>query len=307
MNTGSIIAPQSLTALVTAETMRPVPPGIVACTQVLRARFGPCVVGILFYGAGLRSPETDALLDFYVVVDNLHAALGSAAATAATILPPHVYGMDVPFEGRNLSAKVAVIDHASFIKGMSAFTSHLWARFAQPSAIVHARSSEDRVVLEAALATAIRTLMTATLPLMPQRFSAQDLWVRALQECYAAELRPEYGNRAVRIVAENAQRYMDITAAILGAPQSHGTYANPKAGHMTAHMAWWLRRRCGKTLNFLRLMKAAFTFAGGLDYAVAKIARHTGVEVKISDRDRRHPLLAGIRVFLEARWRGGVR
>ena len=54
-------------------------------------------------------------------------------------------------------------------------------------------------------------------------------------------------------------------------------------------------------------MKAAFTFKGGLDYAVAKIARHTGVVVEISDADRRHPLLAGIRVFLEARRRGGVR
>jgi hypothetical protein len=289
--------------------MRPVPPAVGACAQALRIRFSASVVGILFYGGGLRSETADDdLLDFYVVVDDLHAAVGAAEAMAGTVLPPNVYMVDVPYAGKKLGAKVAVIGKAAFLKGMRAFTSHLWARFAQPAVIVEARSARDRAALEAALATAVRTLIAATLPLMPPRVAPRDLWVRALQECYAAELRPEQPDRAERIVAEDIARYEAVTAAVLGPAGRDGTTVNACTDRAVAgKTAWWLRRRCGKTLNLLRLMKAAFTFTGGLDYAVAKIARHTGVEVKISDRDRQHPLLAGIRVFLEARWRGGVR
>jgi len=299
---------QALAAFVTAETTRATPPAVTACAQVIKTRFGANIVGILFYGSGLRSPDMDALLDFYVVVDDLQAALGHAGAIAAALLPPNVYVLDVPHQGKTLRAKVAVLSRAAFVSGMRAFTSHLWARFAQPVRIVAARSDADRAGLEAALVMAIRTLTTATQPLMPKHFTASDLWVRGLQECYAAELRPEHGDRAAHIVTENIGRYAAVTAALLGPANRDGAFVNSAHGQASgAYIAWWLRRRCGKALNFLRLMKAAFTFTGGLDYAVAKIARHTGVVVEISDRDRRHPLLAGIRVFLEARWRGGVR
>ena len=79
--------------------------------------------------------------------------------------------------------------------------------------------------------------------------------------------------------------------------------------HVFARIARGSVRRLawGKLINALRLMKAAFTYAGGLDYAVAKIARHSGVVVAVTDADRRRPLLGGIRIFLEARRRGGVR
>jgi len=298
----------TLHALIAMETQQPVPDAVTACIAHLCEHFGETTAGILFYGGGLRQTVTPrTILDFYVVVDSTRAALKSPiAAFAATLLPPNVYMMEIPTVYGSLRAKVAVMNRRGFIAGMNAFASHLWARFAQPAVIVYARDAHAREDLAAALAAAVTTFIARTLPLMEAAFTTHELWVRGLQECYAAELRPEHGARADVLLADMGERTVAATIALLGQPNADGRYPSVHASR-AAKAAWWLRRRWGKAANLLRLMNAAFTFKGGLDYAVAKIARHTGVQVQISDRDRRHPLLAGIRVFLEARRRGGVR
>ncbi len=52
-----------------------------------------------------------------------------------------------------------------------------------------------------------------------------------------------------------------------------------------------LRRGLGKLMSVLRLLKALFTFAGGLDYIAWKLQRHSGQEVVIPERVRQFPLL----------------
>ena len=60
---------------------------------------------------------------------------------------------------------------------------------------------------------------------------------------------------------------------------------------------WRLRMVHGKLRALLRLIKAFFTFAGGLDYLAWKLARHSGQPVLIPDRVRRRPLLYGWAFF----------
>ncbi len=295
-----------LRALIAAQAERALP-AVTVATSHLSAHFGSSTAGILFYGAGLRQAITaETLLDFYVVVDDPRVALrGVFSGTAAMLLPPNVYLIEIPRPEGALRAKVAVISRRAFLRGMSAFSSHLWSRFAQSVVLAYTRDAKARDDLIGALTTAARTFVAETLPLMREAFTARELWQRGLEECYGAELRPEL-SRAGELVDASPAYYDSITAAILGSPNGHGFYVAPATPARRAG-AWPWRRSWGKTTNFLRLMKAAFTFKGGLDYAVAKIAKHTGVVVAISDADRRHPLLAGIRVFLEARRRGGVR
>jgi hypothetical protein len=298
-----------LRALIATQAEHPLPPVVAACASYLRDHFGSSTFGILFYGAGLRSPiADDTLLDFYAIVEDPRVALrGVITGTAAMILPPNVYLIEAPAAAGVIRAKVAVISRRDFMQGMAAFSSHLWGRFAQPTAIAFARDASAHDALIGALASAARTLVAQTLPLMRGAFTARELWRRGLEECYGAELRPEL-SRAPELVDAGRAHFEAVTTAILGPPGAHDLYPMPaQANPKRAEVVWAWRRRWGKTTNLLRLMKAAFTFTGGLDYAVAKIARHTGVVVEISDADRRHPLIAGFRVFLEARRRGGVR
>jgi hypothetical protein len=65
----------------------------------------------------------------------------------------------------------------------------------------------------------------------------------------------------------------------------------PQYKRRTAGFAWLLRRIQGKALSILRLVKALFTFEGGLDYVVWKLERHSGQAIVVPDRVRRLPLI----------------
>ena len=72
-------------------------------------------------------------------------------------------------------------------------------------------------------------------------------------------------------------------------------------------MGWALRRLQGKILSVLRLMKAAYTFQGGVDYLIWKIERHSGVKIELTPQERRHPILTGLRAFWRLYRQGAFR
>ena len=74
-----------------------------------------------------------------------------------------------------------------------------------------------------------------------------------------------------------------------------------------AAAGWKFRHVLGKPLNFIRLMKSAYTFEGGVDYLIWKIERHSGVKVELTPWQRRHPILASPRVLWNLRKRGAIR
>ena len=44
-------------------------------------------------------------------------------------------------------------------------------------------------------------------------------------------------------------------------------------------------------MSVLRLLKSLVTFDRGVDYALWKVERHTGVQVPVSKFERSHPIL----------------
>ncbi|MET0918406.1 MAG: hypothetical protein ABWY07_08305, partial [Burkholderiales bacterium] len=60
-------------------------------------------------------------------------------------------------------------------------------------------------------------------------------------------------------------------------------------------------------LSVARLLKASFTFDGGLPYLVWKIERHSGVKVEITPFMRRFPRLGAIGAMWRTWRRGGFR
>jgi len=72
---------------------------------------------------------------------------------------------------------------------------------------------------------------------------------------------------------------------------------------------WACRRRAGKPLNVLRLLRAATTFKGGARYLAWKVERHTGVTVPLTPFRERHPLISApviVASYLRARRRTGA-
>lgn len=283
----------ALKSLVAEELKHPVAPAVTAMAEAVRARHPQGALAVLFYGSCLRRPETllaDSVLDFYLLVDTYSAAYGSGMlALANTLLPPNVFYLELPREGGALRCKYAVLTLRDFIAGTARETLNvsIWARFSQQARLVWARDAEVADRVADGCAEAIVTMIGNAAPLLPDDVDAAQLWQRAFQETYAAELRSEGAERAAELVALDAERFRRVTAparAILRTRES-STAAQCAA-------TWKRRRRVGKVLNLARLVKAAFTFQGALDYVLWKVRRHSGVELPVTDWQRRHPVLA---------------
>lgn len=283
----------ALQGLVAEELRQPVAPPVIAMAEAVRARHPQGTLAVLFYGSCLRKPETllaDSVLDFYLLVESYTAAYGAALlAFANKLLPPNVFYLELPHEGGTLRCKYAVLSLGDFLAGTAQRTLNvsIWARFSQQARLVWSRDAEIAARVAEGCTEAVLTMVGSIVPLMPAGATADQLWERAFLETYAAELRSEGAGRAAELVALDADRLRRVTGPALAALR-----ATPMADAAHCAATWRRRRRVGKLLNLARLVKAAFTFQGGVDYVLWKVKRHSGVELPVSDWQRRHPVLS---------------
>jgi len=281
-------------------------PALDALVDALRRRHGEAVNAILFYGSCLRSGDLfDGLVDLYLVVDDYTAFYGrNARALANWLLPPNVFYTEIAVGNRKLRAKYAVLSNADLRGGTSRrwFHSYLWGRFTQPTALAWHRDEDSRRRIDASLASARCTFLERVLPRLPATGRVRELWQQGLRLSYGAELRAESAGRSAELTAAAADYYVAVTreAAInLHWPlvlEGEGTETRyrteiPRLSRALSRAAWWLRTAQGKLLSVVRLLKALFTFEGGLDYIAWKLERHSGQRIEIPPRVRRHPLI----------------
>ncbi|HSH43716.1 MAG TPA: hypothetical protein VK973_16465 [Arenicellales bacterium] len=284
---------RELCELIGAELATPVDPAIAELAERVRAgRHG--VAAMLFYGSGLwKPPAADTVFDFYLLVDSyrafdprrIHALFGR-------LLPPNVYYL----EHGKLRCKAAVIRVDQFARAAAGHgpNSQIWARFAQPCRLVYARDPATRDAVAGFLADAVITFHAQTLPLLgTAERSARDVWLRGLRQTYGNEWRSESGDRAETLYTASREALDARSRLVL-------TDCRP-APRVATRGA---RRALAKIVYFLQLLKAVFTFEGGVDYALWKIERQSGVKLEASDFQRRHPLLAAWPLVWKA-WRAG--
>jgi hypothetical protein len=283
-----------LRELVAEELDSSVDPRVGAMAEAIAAKYGSASRAVLFYGSCLRERELEGrMLDFYLVVSDYRAAYGSRWLAAANrLIPPNVFY----FERDGLAAKYAVLSEADFhrLNGPETSSVSVWARFAQPSRLVWAADETARNSAIDAVSRAAPTLLAAAGPMPDDK--PLELWCRAFDLTYSAELRAERKGRAQSVVDVDPERYRRFAAPALAGAQS-----------MRSSRNWAWRRIEGKTLSVLRLAKASFTFAGGADYIAWKINRHAGTSIELKPWQRRHPLLAGLSLLPRLLKGGAIR
>ncbi|MFO1433489.1 MAG: hypothetical protein U1F76_25900 [Candidatus Competibacteraceae bacterium] len=303
----SALPPESLLAAIQRHSTQPAAAALQVLQQAVLAQYGDTVLAMLFYGSCLRSGDAlDGLVDLYVVVESYHAAyrrrwlrLGNA------LLPPNVFYLEAPFAERVVRAKYAVISLNDLQRGVRRwFQSYLWGRFAQPTGLLYARDKAVAQKIVQTLAQAALTFIERILPLVPTGFTAAELWQAGLAYSYRTELRAERPEHTRQLPAASQAYYEQVTQAALsamssivgtiddnGSPRYYTDSSNQE--RRRCRLAWRTRQVQGKLLSLLRLMKAAFTFRGGVDYILWKLERHSGVKIELTPRQRRHPLLCG--------------
>lgn len=308
----------SLSGLIQDELQRAAPAAVTQLAALLAARAGGATAAVLFYGSNLRDDSLDGVLDFYLLLDQISAWPNSAPARwASRLLPPHVGYFEGAIDGRTLRAKYAVMSVAQFRArlSMDALDTTLWARFSQPCICAYARTPGDREALVEAVQRAVLSGARWAAELGPERGRAADFWRALYARTYVAELRVERSGRSRDLVARDEKRYARVLPLAWAASQlpfdvsAEGALA-PRltaAERDSAVRRWRLRQRLGKPLNVLRLMKAAFTFEGAMDYVAWKVERHAGVKLDVTPWQRRHPLLAAPGLYWKLRKLGVLR
>lgn len=290
---------QAVLEVVAADTVAPVPARVAAIADAARARHGTSVCAVLAYGSALRERDDPSrMVDLYLLVDSYREAQDKRWLRIANrILPPNVYYIEIPCGGAEASgegganskvrSKYAMVSlaHLERLVGPGTLHPYFWARFAQPTALVWARDEAAAERVRRVLARAVLTLIEAAWPLTTASDDAETRWVRAFVETYRTELRSEGPERARALYRAHAGRYAAIAAA------AHEPEADSRR-RAAVQRRWFIRRVVGKVLSMLRLLKAAFTFEDGATYLASKIESHSGVAVRLTDWQRRHPILA---------------
>jgi len=315
-------APTRLLTLIRQETSRQTPASLTPLIEELLARYGDAAQAILYYGSCFRKGEdTGGIVDLYLVVDRYrHAYPRGSYALLNTLLPPNVFYLEVPCEGRVSRAKYAVFSCQDLQRGATVrrFHSYLWARLAQPMALVYARNDQVVDQVYGAMADALLTFLTRVLPRMPSQFSSRELWSEGLRLSYAAELRAERRDKLVGLFDDAPHHYEKLTRTALtmvpysvkamgGTPGACYRASIPTATRIWSSLTWTVRRLQGKALSILLLLKASYTFRGGVGYLLWKIERHSGVTVQIDQRLRRVPLVGVAVLFWRLYRRGAFR
>lgn len=297
-------APDPLYPIITDRWHEEQPKAVMQVAREVLARFGDAGQGVLYYGSCLRTGVIeDRVLDFYVLVSSYRDAYASRAmAFWNNTLPPNVYYSEAEVDGLTVRAKYAVLSLADFERRCTDGVTNIsvWARFCQPSVLL-AANEDVTSRTAAALGNAVRTMLENAAPLAGPGAGSERLWSTAFDLTYGAELRSEGAGKGAELYALDAPYYDALLAAMPpGEPASADRVRKTRR-------RWIARRINGKVVSFLRLIKASFTFDGGIDYIVWKIKRHSGVEVEVTPFMRKHPVIAGIILFPKLRKKGGFR
>ena len=305
----------SLTQLVADELAVPASPQVQAFAAHIAGQYASAARAVLFYGSCLRSEQLEGqMLDFYLIVSDYDAAYDRPwLAKWNRRLPPNVF----PFQHEGLMAKVAVLSEQDFhdLNRPAASAVSVWARFAQPSRLVWVANDGAKAMAARAISGAAPTLLNAALAFTEREVDVLDLWQSGFRMTYDAELRAERSDRPASVVEFDPARYEIFGRAAL----YHTMIANelrgdkihilpdPERRIMQERNRWPGLRRRGKLLTVARLAKAAFTYAGGIDYLAWKVNRHAGTKIEIKPWQRKWPLVAALFLVPKLLVKGAVR
>jgi hypothetical protein len=150
-----------------------------------------------------------------------------------------------------------------------------------------------------AICQATGTFARRVVPCLPGRFDSKQLWSEGLSHTYRCEFRSEPPGHAEKLFGYWPEYYRAVTASMSELEPSYERVGDSddfqnissNAARRWSGPSWWLRRVQGKILSTLRILKAALTFDGALDYLLWKIKRHSGVYIEPTSLQRKYPVI----------------
>jgi hypothetical protein len=288
-----------------------------AVARSVAAQGGPAVRAIVFFGSRKTRARPDAYSawDFFVLVSGYREFYRSLRAAGAlrrspalgaalnAVMPPNSLALRAPDPagGTPLLAKCAVVSLADFRRDTSERSRDhfLLGRLFQPAEVLYAA---DAAAAEEALDGLARTAAltyTWVRPWLPARFDVEAYCRTLLRVSFSAEIRPEPEGRADFLWQAQEDALRPVYSALLAALREAGELEEPAPGvyalarpapagerrRRAAYFRWSLLRATA------RWAKYVVTFEDWLEFILRKARRHTGQDIVLTPRERRHPLV----------------
>ncbi len=290
-----------------------------ALVTELSNELGEALVGVVFYGSRFNQtagPRSD--WDFFVVIESyrgvhrswLHARLNS-------VLPPSVYRREVALrDGASAFCKLSLVSAADLDRYTSSVApdSYLFGRLSKRVALVFTRDELARRRIVDALARSVALCAGWVLAEATADLSVEALAQEGVAFSYRCEERVEGPARRRKLFDADAEYFRDVyeravaAQVAAGAVQVDVTGLMKRSGSVAARrveqaaVAAFVRR--SRRRARMRWFKNIATFDGWEDYMLAKLERHQGIGLSLSDRERRHPFLTAVRHYLRLRREG---
>jgi hypothetical protein len=290
-----------------------------ALAEALRVELGASLAGVVFYGSQLnRTAGARSDWDFFVLVDSYRAAHRSRLhAQLNRVLPPSVYRRRVALaDGSTPACKLSIVsmDDLERYTSAAAPDSYVFGRLSKRVSVVLARDERTRRRIVEALARSVALCAAWTLASRREGASIETLAQESVAFSYRCEERVEGPSRAGKLFEADAGHYRAVYRAALAAQVATGRVQIGSTG-----IARWPRSdregrldqaavvafvRASRRRARLRWLKNVYTFEGWDDYMLVKLERHQELRIALSDRERRHPVLAAARHYVRLRRSG---
>lgn len=288
-------------------------PDATGMARTLADAFGPAAMAVIHYGSRARSVDAraDSAYDFFVIVDEYRAAyeslarsipsrVGARTATAlAHVLPPNVHALPpVPDGGRRNKCGVLTIRALRAAARLRSSDHFVAARLFQHVQLLWVRdvASAD-AVRDALIDIRARTFEWGR-SFLPETFSAEAYCRSILETSFAGEIRPEAGERPAHLLDAQRAVLLPVYGALLEGLAREGvlervgdSYRQTQQPTPRMRRRWEWYFRVSKARGCVRWAKHIVQYDGWLDYIVQKITRHNEVEVELTERERRWPLI----------------
>jgi hypothetical protein len=268
------------------------------------------IAAIIFYGSLLsKLTETaTSFHDFYVIIDSLAAHRRLRDRLVGSVLPPSIYYRTY---ADGLRCKYCVLLRKQFQRETSAAAHdiHNMGRFSKRVALVFARDAQATELVIDGCLEAARQLVPHALALSPTRFQLDDFLRTLLSLSYLGEQRVAEDAKVEALLSAEREHYRALYGALLeeaGLSPQDGIYQQPPpspAARRATEAFLGRSRRRGK----LRWPKYIVTVDDWLEIILAKIERHHGVRIELSERERRWPLIFGWPKYFALKRRGLVK
>lgn len=288
-------------------------PGLRETVGALIEAGGEAVETVILYGSRVQAsaPNRWSAYDFLLVTDSYprffeklvaagrHSRPAWLLTALSHALPPNVISFEMGGEDQP-PAKCAVVTLKHLRRSLRPLSPDhfLKGRVVQKLALVWSRGPSEEAEVVAAVRGAREGIVRWVRPFLPDPFDLEGFAKTMLRVSYRGEIRPESPTRVLQVFDAQKDTLEGIAREALLAAQKRGEVrVDGGAYHWT--------RKPGKSLwlfytgYFLhskgrataRWFKYIVTFDGWLDYIIRKIERRGGFEVKVTERERRWPLI----------------